>query len=81
MYHIFLIHSLVEGNLGCFQVLGMTNNAAMNIVEQMDFKELLTILSHQGYANQNYSEVTILHWSEWPRSETLMTAYVGEDAE
>ena len=35
MYHIFLIHSLVEGHLGCFQVLAMTNNAAMNIVEHM----------------------------------------------
>ena len=35
MYHIFLIHSLVEGHLGCFQVLAMTNNAAVNIVEHM----------------------------------------------
>ena len=34
MYHIFLIHSSVEGHLGCFQVLAMTNKAAMNIVEQ-----------------------------------------------
>ena len=35
MYHIFLIHSLVEGHFGCFQVLAMTNNAAMNIAEHM----------------------------------------------
>ena len=35
MYHIPLIHSLAEGHLGCFQVLSMTNNAAMNIVEHM----------------------------------------------
>ena len=35
MYHIFLIHSLVEGHLGCVQVLAMTNKAAMNIVEYM----------------------------------------------
>ena len=35
MYHIFLIHSSVEWHLGCFQVLTITNNAAMNIVEQM----------------------------------------------
>ena len=35
MYHIFLIHSLVEGHLGCFQVLAMTNKAAMNIDEHM----------------------------------------------
>ena len=35
MYHIFLIHSLVEGHLGCFQVLAITNKAAVNIVEHM----------------------------------------------
>ena len=35
MYHIFLIHSSVKRQLGCFQVLAMTNNAAMNIVQQM----------------------------------------------
>ena len=35
MYHIFLIHSLVEEHLGCFQVLAIMNNSAMNIVEQM----------------------------------------------
>ena len=37
MYHIFLIHSLVKGLIGCFQVLAMTNNAAMNILEHMFF--------------------------------------------
>ncbi|KAL6037600.1 hypothetical protein STEG23_028971, partial [Scotinomys teguina] len=35
MYHIFLIHSSVEGHLGCFQVLAITNNAATNIVEHV----------------------------------------------
>ena len=35
MYHILLVHSSVKGHLGCFQVLAMTNNATMNIVEHM----------------------------------------------
>ena len=35
MYHIFFIHSSVEGNLGCFQFLATTNKVAMNIVEQV----------------------------------------------
>ena len=33
MYHIFFIHSSVEGHLGCFQFL--SNQATMNIVEQV----------------------------------------------
>ena len=28
-------HSLVEGHLGCFQVLTITNKASVNIVEQI----------------------------------------------
>ena len=35
MYHIFCIHSSVEGHLGSFQVLAIINKAAMNIVEHM----------------------------------------------
>jgi hypothetical protein len=35
MYHIFCIHSSVEGLLGSFQILAIINNAAMNIVEHV----------------------------------------------
>jgi hypothetical protein len=35
MYHIYFIHSSVEGYLGCFLVLAFMNKAVMNIVEQV----------------------------------------------
>ena len=37
MYHIFCIHSPVEGHLGSFQLLAIKNKAAMNIVEHVCF--------------------------------------------
>ena len=37
MYHIFCIHSSVEGHLGSFQLLAIINKAAMNLVEHVSF--------------------------------------------
>ena len=37
MYHIFFIHSPVDGNLGCFHVLAIVNSSDMTIRVQESF--------------------------------------------
>ena len=46
MYHIFCIHSNVEGHLSSFQPLAIINKAVMNIVEQVSF---LLVGTSSGY--------------------------------
>jgi hypothetical protein len=46
MYHIFCIHSSVEGHLGSFQLLAIINKAAMNTVEHVS---LLPVGTSSGY--------------------------------
>jgi hypothetical protein len=46
MYHIFCIHSSVEGHLGSFQLLAVIYRAAMNIEEHVP---LLPVGTSSGY--------------------------------
>jgi hypothetical protein len=46
MYHIFCIHSSVEGHLGTFQLLAIINKAAIKIVEHVSF---LIVGTSSGY--------------------------------
>jgi hypothetical protein len=40
MYHIFCIHSFVEGYLSSIQLLAIINKAAMNIVEHVSLSHV-----------------------------------------
>jgi hypothetical protein len=42
MYHIFCIHSSVEGHLGSFQLLAIINKAATNLVEHVSLSQFGT---------------------------------------
>ena len=43
MYHIFFIHSSVDGHLGCFRVLVIVYSAAMNNGIHVSFSILVSL--------------------------------------
>ena len=49
MYHIFSIHSSVDGHLGCFQVLTIVNSAAVNTEVHVSFG----IMVFSGYMHRS----------------------------
>ena len=42
MYHIFFIHSSIDGHLGSFHILAVLNSAAMNIGAHVSFSTLVS---------------------------------------
>ena len=42
MYHIFFIHSSVDGHLDCLHVLAVVNSAAVNIEVNISFQIMVS---------------------------------------
>ena len=85
MYHIFCIHSSVEGHLGSFQFLAIINKAAMNIVEHVSF---LPVGASSGYmprrgiagsSGSTMSNFLRNHQTDFQRGPMALAAYVAKD--
>jgi hypothetical protein len=63
MKHILCIHSSAEGLLGSFQLLAITNKAAMNIVEH---GFLLYLGTSFGYMPRSGITASYVQFSEEP---------------
>ena len=69
MYHIFFIHSSVDGLLGCFHVLALVSSATVNMGVHVSFQIRVFILSGYtpgsgiagSYGNSIFSFVRVLH--------------------
>ena len=48
MHQNFLIHSSIDGHLGCFQVLAIVNGAAVNIGLHVSFSVLVSYMPGSG---------------------------------
>ena len=89
MYYNFLIHSSVDGHLGCFYVLGIVNSAAVNTGVHVCFSILVSsvvgLLGHmvvleKAVATHSSTLAWRIPWREEPgRLQSMGSQRVGYD--
>ena len=66
VYHIFSIHSSVNGHLGCFLVLTFVNSVAMKIGVHVSFELYFSPDTHPGVGLQDHIVALVLAFKEPP---------------
>ena len=57
VYHIFFIHAFVDGHLGCFHILAILKNDAVNVGLNVPFQIIFIFIFHKY----------IQEWNCWVR--------------
>ena len=80
MYHNFIIHSFVDGHLGCFHVQAMVNSPAVNSGVHVSFSVMVSsgYISEKAMAPHSSTLAWKIPWAEEPgRLQSMGLLRVG----
>ena len=74
-YHVFFIHSSVDGHLGCFHVLTIVNSAAVNIGEHVSFQIIVLSSYSNNHLKCKWPNIKVGMAERWKGGGTLKTSW------